>query len=58
MKPLFGIKHAIIYDRWKIGEDPLKKKNNECIRKMTEREWARLQGFPESFKFPVSMTQT
>lgn len=24
---------------------------------MTEREWARLQGFPEKFKFPVSMTQ-
>ena len=24
---------------------------------MTEREWARLQGFPPNFKFPVSMTQ-
>ena len=35
----------------------MKKKNNEGIRKMTEREWARLQGFPDSFKFPVSMTQ-
>ena len=24
--------------------------NREGIRKMTPREWARLQGFPESFK--------
>jgi len=52
------IKDKITYDSWKIGDNPLNKKNNEGIRKMTEREWARLQGFPESFKFPVSMTQT
>ncbi|MHA1292860.1 MAG: DNA (cytosine-5-)-methyltransferase [Promethearchaeota archaeon] len=52
------VKDKIIYDEWKPGDDPLKKKNNEGIRKMTEREWARLQGFPESFIFPVSMTQT
>ncbi|MHA1148250.1 MAG: DNA (cytosine-5-)-methyltransferase [Promethearchaeota archaeon] len=52
------VKDKITYDPWKIGDDPFKKKNNEGIRKMTEREWARLQGFPECFKFPVSMTQT
>ena len=30
--------------------------NNENIRKLTPREWARLQGFPESFKLIVSDT--
>ena len=28
--------------------------NREGIRKMTPREWARLQGFPESFKIVVA----
>lgn len=28
--------------------------NSEDIRKMTPREWARLQGFPETFKLPLS----
>jgi DNA (cytosine-5)-methyltransferase 1 len=31
--------------------------NSERIRRMTPREWARLQGFPESYKIPVSDTQ-
>ena len=30
--------------------------NREYIRKMTPREWARLQGFPDSFKLPVADT--
>lgn len=30
--------------------------NPDAIRKMTPREWARLQGFPDSFRFPVSRT--
>ncbi|WP_308512628.1 DNA cytosine methyltransferase [uncultured Veillonella sp.] len=30
--------------------------NKEFIRKMTPREWARLQGFPEEFKFVVADT--
>ncbi len=47
----------IYYTPWKPGDDPFKKKNKEGLRKMTEREWARLQGFPDSFVFPVSMTQ-
>jgi DNA (cytosine-5)-methyltransferase 1 len=33
------------------------KKNHWGIRKLTERECARLQGFPDSFKIPVPMTQ-
>lgn len=32
-------------------------KNKEFIRTLTSREWARLQGFPDSFKIPVSDTQ-
>jgi len=31
--------------------------NRESIRKMTPREWARLQGFPEEFKIVVSDAQ-
>ena len=47
----------IKYDYWKPG-DNFSKKNNLGIRRMTEREFARLQGFPEEFSFPVPMTQT
>ena len=31
--------------------------NTEGIRKMTPREWARLQGFPDNFKIVVSDAQ-
>jgi len=30
--------------------------NDEGVRKMTPREWARLQGFPDSFKLPLANT--
>ena len=30
--------------------------NREGIRKMTPREWARLQGFPDSFELPLADT--
>lgn len=30
--------------------------NSENVRKMTPREWARLQGFPDSFQLPVADT--
>ena len=33
------------------------KVNREGIRKMTPREWARLQGFPDNFKIIVSDAQ-
>lgn len=33
------------------------KVNSEYIRRMTPREWARLQGFPEDFIIPVSDVQ-
>ena len=31
--------------------------NRDYIRTLTPREWARLQGYPDSFAFPVSDTQ-
>ena len=31
--------------------------NREFIRKMTPREWARLQGFPDKFKIVVADAQ-
>jgi DNA (cytosine-5)-methyltransferase 1 len=31
--------------------------NKDYLRKMTPREWARLQGFPDSYKIPVSDAQ-
>ena len=31
--------------------------NREFIRRLTPREWARLQGFPDSFKIVVSDAQ-
>lgn len=31
--------------------------NREGVRKMTPREWARLQGFPDKFQIPVSDAQ-
>lgn len=31
--------------------------NREFIRKMTPREWARVQGYPDNFKIPVSDAQ-
>lgn len=31
--------------------------NKDGIRKMTPREWARLQGFPDTFEMPLSDTQ-
>ncbi|MDC3412031.1 DNA cytosine methyltransferase [Terrihalobacillus insolitus] len=31
--------------------------NKESVRSLTPREWARLQGFPDTFEIPVSDTQ-
>jgi len=51
------IEDEIFYDPWQPGDNPFKKKNNEGLRKLTERECANLQGFPDNFTFPVVMTQ-
>ena len=34
-----------------------KEVNRDWVRSLTPREWARLQGYPDTFKFPVSDTQ-
>jgi len=51
------VNDLILPDCWKEEGDDIQLRNEEGIRKMTEREWARLQGFPDSFQFPVSKTQ-
>ena len=43
--------------QWQFGDKDLTKKNGEGVRKLTPRECARLQGFPDSFKIPVADTQ-
>jgi len=42
---------------YKDGEDKKKKKNQLGIRKLTIKECANLQGFPDNFEFPVSISQ-
>ena len=42
---------------YKDGSEILIKQRNKNPRKLTPREAARLQGFPDSFKIPVSDTQ-
>lgn len=43
---------------YKDGCDALVKYSDTEIRKLTEKEAARVQTFPDSFKFPVSSVQT
>lgn len=52
-------RNLIIDNRIKSYVSPTHKKgkiNDENIRMMTPREWARLQGFPDSFKMPLADT--
>jgi DNA (cytosine-5)-methyltransferase 1 len=43
---------------YKDGSDALVKYSDTEIRKLTEKEAARVQSFPDDFKFPVSSIQT
>ena len=57
-----GRERNLVYDKilpncWKEEGDDIQLRNEEGLRKMTPREWGRLQGYPDSFKFPVSMTK-
>ena len=52
------VRDEVLPNAWKEQGDDIQMRNEEGLRKMTPREWARLQGFPDSFKFPVSMTQS
>ena len=51
------IPDTILDTCWRPGDVNLRKRNCEGIRKLTPREFANLQGFPKSFKIPVSNTQ-
>lgn len=56
-----GRERNLVYDSRLSDFNPVTKikgeVNREGIRKMTPREWARLQGFPDQFKIPVSDVQ-
>lgn len=56
-----GRERNLVYDNRLTNFNPVTKikgkVNLEGIRKMTPREWARLQGFPDNFKIPVSDVQ-
>lgn len=56
-----GRERNLIYDNRLTNFNPVTKikgkVNLEGIRKMTPREWARLQGFPDKFRIPVSDVQ-
>ncbi len=56
-----GRERNLVYDDRLTDFKPITKikgeVNREGIRRMTPREWARLQGFPESFKIVVSDAQ-
>ncbi|MHA1727928.1 MAG: DNA (cytosine-5-)-methyltransferase [Promethearchaeota archaeon] len=51
------VKDQVLPDCWKKEGDDIQLRNNGGIRKMIPLEWARLQGFPDIFKFPISMTR-
>lgn len=55
--PLDGITRTISARYYKDGSEILIAQSGKNPRRLTPRECARLQGFPESFKIPVSDTQ-
>ena len=55
--PLNGISRTISARYYKDGSEILIAQEGKNPRRLTPRECARLQGFPDSFKIPVSDTQ-
>lgn len=55
--PLDGVSRTISARYYKDGSEILIKQRGKNPRRLTPRECARLQGFPENFKIPVSDTQ-
>ena len=55
--PLNGVSRTISARYYKDGSEILIEQHGKNPRRLTPRECARLQGFPDSFKIPVSDTQ-
>lgn len=55
--PLDGVSRTLSARYYKDGSEILINQENKNPRRLTPRECARLQGFPETFKIPVSDTQ-
>ena len=55
--PLDGITRTLSARYYKDGSEILIAQSDKNPRRLTPRECARLQGFPDSFKIPVSDTQ-
>lgn len=55
--PVDGVSRTLSARYYKDGSEILIEQKNQNPRKLTPRECARLQGFPDSFKIPVSDTQ-
>ncbi len=55
--PLDGVSRTISARYYKDGSEILIAQKGKNPRRLTPRECARLQGFPENFKIPVSDTQ-
>ena len=55
--PLDGVSRTLSARYYKDGSEILISQDGKNPRRLTPRECARLQGFPDSFKIPVSDTQ-
>ncbi len=55
--PLDGVSRTLSARYYKDGSEILIEQDGKNPRKLTPRECARLQGFPDTFKIPVSDTQ-
>lgn len=55
--PMNGVSRTLSARYYKDGSEVLIQQNKKNPRKLTPRECARLQGFPDTFKIPVSDTQ-
>ena len=55
--PLDGVTRTISARYYKDGSEILIEQKGKNPRRLTPRECARLQGFPDTFKIPVSDTQ-
>ena len=57
MAPLDGISRTLSARYYKDGSEILIEQSGKNPRRLTPRECARLQGFPDTFQIPVSDTQ-